>query len=233
MVGSGYRLVNKAGDNYKTIEPWLNKPDMGHHNVLYGCPLITCSVLIKRAVFDKMDHWFDPAFELGEDADFFRRSILSGASFAWLKAVLSDYRLIHDRPLSILVDLHHQHQEILKKIFETQDFPQEIWDQYPAIQRHTIMRFAWRAYAYHLDKTAQRFLLLALIAEPNLVDKQADVIMVSLMDFAHNSNDVDDPHAYLGYVLEHLPSPLQHLAHQVAALQQKLPEGSAIDDFGR
>jgi hypothetical protein len=72
--------------------------------------------MIRRYALDRMDHWFDPAFDLAEDMDFFLRLLLADSTFGWLKEVLSDYRLIHQNDPSIYLNIYHSRRQVLQKI---------------------------------------------------------------------------------------------------------------------
>lgn len=212
IVGSGYRTVDNMGKVIKVYENWILKPDINAANCLLGVPLATCSVLIARKAIDRMARWFDPALDLWEDADFFRRLFLTGARFVWLKEILSDYRLIRDRSWSILLEVQRAGRQTLEKLFQTEDLTPEI-----ARQRHDALvkfdlDYAWMAYSYKAAKPAQRFLLQALIREPELAGEQAHVLLNGVATFSQYKIHVDDPNEYIEYVMSHLPSPLRHLA---------------------
>lgn len=224
VVGSGYRSLDSEGNVRKIYEPWLWKPELNQMNCLYGYPSITCSVLILREAIDQMDEWFDPAYDLGEDTDFFLRLILSGARFAWLKEILSDYRDSHENPLTIILDIHKFRRKILMKIFHTVALPSEIASQYQSVMVYNDLRSAWSAYACNLDKTAQYFLLLALVREPLLAKEQASTILQGLASYCTNKMLVDSPGQYLDHVKYHLPAPLQHLSERIQKIKESVLE---------
>lgn len=224
VAGSGYRTLDRDGNVRKIYKPWLRKPELNQINCLYGFPSITCAVLISREAINQMDEWFDPVYDLGEDQDFFVRLILSGARFAWLKEVLSDYRYSHENPPTTLLDKHKIFREILMKIFHTSNLPPEIASQYQSVLVSNDLASAWHAYVYNLDKTAQYFLMLALAREPHLVKEQASVILQGLASYCRNNVLIDSPSQYLDHVMHHLPAPLQHLSERIQKIKESVLE---------
>lgn len=226
IVGSGYRTVGKMGKVLKTYKKWMARPEINRENCLMGVPLVTCSVLITRKAIQPMDRWFDPALDLWEDSDFFSRLFLAGARFAWLREVLSDYRLIHDRSWSIILDAHRTGRRALEKLFNTEDLPPEIAAQRQEALIKFDLDYAWSAYLYEADKVGQRFLLQALVREPHLADQQAHVLLQGLATFSQNKVHVDDPDSYIDYVLGLLPTPLRRLAGRGAEVKALVAAGA-------
>ncbi len=221
IVGSGYRLVDGTGNVRHIYEPWQRQPELNVANILYGVPIIPCSVLIAREAIERLDHHFDRAFDrgVGDDTDFFTRLILAGACFAWLPEVLSDYRRLHIRDGTVLLDSWHAYRQIYDKIFQLPDLSPEITRQRQSVLTHFELRYAWVAYATGATQAAQWFLLRALVQEPRLPGEQAQLIIEGVSAFAHNRIYVDDPAAYIDYILAHLPTPLQHLADRMAEIK--------------
>lgn len=226
IVGSGYRMVGKVGEVKKTYENWISTPEINERNCLLSVPLVTCSLLIERAVIQSMDSWFDPAMDVWEDSDFFRRLFLTGARFAWLKEILSDYRMIHESTWLIVFDSHRAGRQALERIFDTQDLPPEIAAQRQEILIDFDLGFAWRSYSYEVEKVGQRYLLQALIHEPSLADQQTHVLMHKLAASSQNRTYVNDPDSYIDYVLGHLPTPLRHLAGRGAEVKALIAAGA-------
>ena len=199
-------------------------------NCLYGYPSITCSVLISAKVIEKMDEWFDPAYDLGEDTDFFLRLMLSGARFAWLKEILSDYRYSHEYSSTIYLDIHRSRRQLLTKIFQMTNLPSEIAQQQQQVMINNDLGSAWMAYAGRLEKTAQYFLLLALIREPRLANDLSHIVLEGLTSYVRNKTVVDDPDQYLDHVMHHLPAPLKHLAAWEKEVKENI-SGKNNDSF--
>ena len=212
LVGSGYQIIDREGLVQDIYTPWLQAPEIKPANCLYGIPLITCGVLIARSATDRLDYFFDPAFDIGEDSDFFRRLILTGTRFGWLKEVLSDYRQIHEYDNATIPIARRNYQASLRKIFQMDSLPADVAGQYQNALVHFDLKYSWTAYAFHAEKTAQWFLLKALIQEPRLASDQRHVLLEELAIFSQNTHRVADPDQFVEYVLSHLPSPLQHLA---------------------
>lgn len=223
IVGTGYRTTDKAGQMLTVYEAWTRKPEINAMNCLFGVPLAICSALIVRDAIERMDRWFDESLDLWEDSDFFRRLFLSGARFAWHREVLSDYRLLHDRSWSTLLDAHRSGRRALEKIFQTEDLPPNIADQRLDALVKFDLGYAWTAYAYQADSFAQRCMLQALIRDPHLAGRRSQMLLEELAVASQYRINNNDPNAYIDYVLAHLPSPLQHLAGREEEVRQLIP----------
>ena len=231
MVGSGFRLLNSKDEVLSIWEPWVLKPQLSAANCLYGCPLASCSVLMRRRALERMDHWFDPAFDRAQTDDFFLRQLLAGGRFAWLREILSDYRLMGERPMSIVLVQYKAYRQVLEKIFKRADLPPDIAGQRQNVLLHHTLNSAWRAYAYQLDVTAQRYLLRALIQEPRLADEMAFTLLVGLSAIARNTQYVRNASQYIDYVFDHLPAPLRNLVDRREEINKMIsvPMPTAVD----
>lgn len=212
ILGSGYRLLEKQNQELSTVQPWEFKAHLNRENCLFDCPLITCSVLIRRSALQRLDHCFDARFDMAEDADFFMRLLLSGARFAWLKEVLCDYRLLHDHSPLILLDIYRTHRAVLEKQFANTSLPEDVAAQRSDIFLHHTLKIAWRAFDHRMPTAGQRFLLHALLQEPRLAEDKVVVLEESLISAARRALYTREPSEFLDYILTHLPAPLGHLA---------------------
>jgi hypothetical protein len=71
LVGTGVSVEGALGP-VGTWEPWRSRSAPSLLGLLLdGNGFLTCSVLFRRQVLNRMDHWFDPELEWAEDADFF------------------------------------------------------------------------------------------------------------------------------------------------------------------
>lgn len=223
-VGSGYRIIGKTGEVASTYRTWLKKPEISKDNCLFGVPLITCSILIRRQAIERMERWFDPSLDLREDTDFFIRLFLAGARFAWVKEVLSDYRAIRDRSWSVLLEGYRIGRQLLEGFFQSRTLQPDIAAQQREALTHHDLLYAWLAYSYQASVSAQYFLLQALIRDPELAGKRAHFLFKELATFSLYEPRVEDPDDYIDYVFAHLPPSLHHLAERRAELNQLIEE---------
>ena len=224
IVGSGYRITGKTGKVISTYRPWLKKPEISEDNCLFGVPLITCSVLVRRQAIERMGRWFDPSLDLRQDADFFIRLFLAGARFIWLREVLSDYRAIHDRSWSILLGVYRAGRQLLGGFFQSGTLQPGIEAQQREVLIHHDLLYAWLAYYYEAPVSAQHFLLQALIRDPELAGKRAHFLFKELATFSLYEPRIGDPDDYIDYVFAHLPPPLRHLAERRGELSRLIEE---------
>lgn len=225
IISSGFRLIDAEKKRISVWKPWLHKPDLNAGNCLYGCPLASCASVFRSSALMRMDHWFDPAFFIAQTDDFFLRMLLSGARFEWLKMVLSDYRLMRERPNTFIVDMYNAYHQVLIKILDNEKLPPNISSQRQDILLRHTLNSAWRAYAFKMVTTGQRFLLQALLKEPRLANDQVEILLDGISYYACHNQYVNHDCQYIDYVLDHLPSPLRHLAEH----RQKLHQGVGLD----
>lgn len=220
IVGSGYQLVSNAGEVLTIYEHWRQRPEITIESFLVDIPLATCSVLVSRDAIDRMDRWFDPTLNYWEDADFFRRLFLNDVRFMWLKEILSDYRRVHARPWPIPLQAQRDGWRALDTFLQRGDLPPDIVVQRRDILAKFDLQHAWMAYSHTMPKVAQRFLMEALMHEPELANERADFLLKNLAIFSQSQSHIDNPKDYVEYVLAHLPLPLSYLIVSRAEAQQ-------------
>lgn len=216
IVGSGYRLVGNGGLVHHIYEPWRTNPNLSDRNIIFGVPLIPCSVLVKRRAIDRLSHWFDPAFSdgLGDDTDFFIRLFLAGARFGWIEEILSDYRRLDQRDGTFLIKSWRIYHQVYDKVFQSPGLPPEIVAQKHRALVNLDLHYAWAAFAMGAPQTGRHLLLQALAREPELTNSEADMLIRSLVAFSQNKAFIDDPYSFIDRVLAHLPSLLAHFSKQ-------------------
>lgn len=222
IVGSGYRVTYNDGTAPLSIYSWEYRTEITIANCLFGIPLITCSMLIRRRAVEQMSRWFNPALDIGEDSDFLRRLFLTGVRFDWLEEVLSDYRQLREKDHTYIPEIRHGFRESLRLIFQMNNLPEEIAGRHRDALVYYDLMSAWRAYASQVEKTAQWLLLQALAQEPRLAGEKARFLLDELGTFASNTVYINDPIGFFDYVLAHLPTPLRHLAQQSAEVRRQI-----------
>lgn len=209
LVYGGVQIMNPEGAVQLTSRPWENEPEPTLLNCAMGrCFLHPCSVLFRRQVLDRMDHWFDSTFHLAEDYDFFFRMLIVGR-FAWLPAVVATYRLIHtDRSLKLFYDARRAAHRMLDKMFAQPGLPAEV--EAARTQIYLQMRFfnACSAFVLHSPTWGQRELLHALLLDPALGEETIRLFLASVEKASRDRWSAPDPHDYVDYVFDHLPRPL-------------------------
>jgi glycosyltransferase involved in cell wall biosynthesis len=229
LCGGGTQIMDASGAIRVVVRPWQTQPEPTLRNCLYGrCLFATCSMMFRRRVLDRLDHWFDPQLNITEDTDFVIRAALAGSRLAWLPEVVATYRFIHtERPLRILLDYNHAFWTLLDKLSARPDMPGEMLAEWPRVKLHYRYLFTARAYAYRQVRLAQRELLHALILEPALARELPAELLEALVKNAADDWVVADPQAYINYVFDHLPAPLARLKSARDAVWQAFCQRNA------
>ncbi|MBC7234416.1 MAG: glycosyltransferase [Chloroflexi bacterium] len=223
VICGGTRVVDAEGRKELVVRPWETRPPPTILNIALGLVQFPmCSVMFRRTALSRLDHWFDPALNLAEDADFFARLAIGGCRFAWLPRVVSTYRIIHtDRSLHVLLDFGRGYRAMLDKLFARPDLPAEVRARRKEAYIRLRLSCACTAYAYGAVNLAQRELLQAVILEPDLQSPLLlDIFRASVLRTARHHWAVEDAHEYVEYVLAHLPGalkPWQYLGQELLA----------------
>jgi len=230
LVGTGVSVEGALGP-VGTWEPWRSRSAPSLLGLLLdGNGFLTCSVLFRRQVLNRMDHWFDPELEWAEDADFFLRMAAAGAHMVWLHHVTAVYRL-RRRPLNCLLTQRAAYRRVLEKLLARADAPPHVRERRSTILSRFHLMSACRWYALGQVSAAQRDLLHALLLLPGLGRAGADAtnFLESVTRTAADPLWVSQtPRAYVDFVFDHLPSPLRGLeslrncAHVACAAPSKI-----------
>lgn len=213
LVGTG-AVVEREPRPRGTWEPWRVRPAPSLPGLLlHGNAFLTCSVLFRRPVLDRVGPWFDRALEPAEDADFFLRLAAVGVRMAWLRHVTAVYRL-RRRPVRTLLMQRSAYRRALQKVLARADVPPEIRGQRSLILSRFHLTSGCRWYTLEQVLPAQRDFLQALLLMPGLARTDADaaVLLELVVRTAREPLWVTrSPDAYVDFVFDHLPSPLRGL----------------------
>lgn len=212
LVASGTQIMNEQGIVTKLWQPWLEQPELTLETCLYACPLHTCSVLFRRAVLTRLDHWFDPAMALAEDTDFFVRLLLAGVRMAWLPEIVSVYRQHSDNSQHDGERYAVGYEYLLDKVFARADLPADIQGQRARLYAHCYLYNACRCYAAGQVVAAQTVLQQALPFQHVWEEDAGATFVACVLSFAYDTERVGtSPTAYVEFVFDNLPDPMKGL----------------------
>lgn len=217
LVGTGVQILDLDGSLRTVWKPWLIYPILDLSACLRGCPFLTCGVLIRRMALDRLDHWFDADLDQAEEADFFIRLVLAGCRMDWLPETFSVYRQHSGRSPAILFEHSRSYRQMLDKLYNHPDMPDVARSSRARTYLHFHMFSSARFYACSWVSAAQRELFQAALTEPQ-EDIFASEFIQTFAFVAANKVWVKEPAAYLDFVFNYLPSPLNELTQ----LRQKV-----------
>lgn len=206
LVASGAQWVDEQGAVLDTWRPWQVQPELTLLSCLYSCRLLTSTVLFRRQVLERLDHWFDPGVIPVEDTDFFIRILYAGCRMAWLPEVVSVYRLHSANSPGRAVGYMRRYRKILDKLFARSDVPEDVLAEKTRIYDHGHVVAACGAYAYRQVNSAQFNLLRAMMLDPEVVEDSLPAVVARFAGLAGAN-----PQPYIDFVFDHLPAPLAHL----------------------
>jgi glycosyltransferase involved in cell wall biosynthesis len=212
LVASGTQIVDENEGVIKASRPWLDQPLLTLETCLSACPLHTCSVLFRRAVLTRLDHWFDPAMALAEDTDFFVRLLLIGCRMAWLPEIVSAYRQHSDNSQQDGAKYAASYEYLLNKVFARPDLPASIQSEHDRLYAHCYLYNACRCYDAGQVIAAQKVLQRALPLQHIWAEDSGATLVACVLTFAYDTKKVgSSPTTYIHLVFDNLPDSMKAL----------------------
>lgn len=209
LVGAGVEIVDAQGKSLRTWRTWLDQPVLTLETCLYACPLPTCSVLLRRAMLARLDHWFDPAQALAEDTDFFLRLLLAGGRMAWLPEIVSTYRQHSGSSQHDGAQYAASYDYLLNKLFARPDLPGHVRAERDRLCARRYLTGACHCYAAGQVAEAQATLEKALALQPAWADGPQPELAVHIAAFAASPSMAGrSPEAYVNGAFDQLPASL-------------------------
>ncbi len=210
LAAGGAQIIALDGALLRTWEAWHDRPQLSLPDCLYACPLLTCSVLLRRRWLAALDHWFDPQMDRAEDTDFWIRLLVAGCAMAWTPHIVSAYR---QHPASSQGDaMRYQrgYLRLLDKLYARAELPPAVQAERSRLYAHYHVVGACYAYAAGQINVGQERLQQAVMAAPEILTGQPPRIVSSVIGVA-GSEGIADPVGLIEVVFRHLPPPLVHL----------------------
>lgn len=210
LVAGGAQIIGADSTLVRTWETWKDCPQLILPICLYACPLLTCSVLLRRSWLAALDHWFDPQMDRAEDTDFWIRLLAAGCAMTWTPDIVSAYR---QHPASSQGDAARYQRgylRLLDKLYACADLPPAVQAERSRLYAHYHVVGACHAYAAGQIDAGQDGLQQAVTAAPEILAGQPPSIVSSIVGVA-GSNGIADPSGVIDVVFGHLPPALAHL----------------------
>jgi glycosyltransferase involved in cell wall biosynthesis len=204
LVVSGFNCIKKDGTFIDSWVPARKEPPLTLRNYLFRQKIITSSLLFRKKILDRLDHWFDPLLEPSEDADFFIRilSVINRAK--WLPEIVSAYRL-HGANSSITA-YNRSFLKVLDKFFTGADVPADLLFKKASIYANVHLTAACRAYSCGQVPSAQFNIMRALMLDQRVLNDNFSNTVASYACYGKSN-----PQGYVDFVLNNLPAPVQDL----------------------
>ncbi|MFN2302107.1 MAG: glycosyltransferase family 2 protein [Anaerolineales bacterium] len=210
LVGGGANIIDEDGILLRVRESWKEQPQLSLPSCLYACPLLTCSVLLRRLWLDRLDHWFDPAIDRAEDTDFWIRLLLAGCRMDWTTEIVCAYRWHPDNSQKDAQHYLHGYLLMLDKLFARSDLPLEIRQEQPSLYTHYYVLAACHAYAANQIELGQTRLNQAVNIDHSTSRGNPPAIARSIAEIAQ-SDALANPSILIDTIFEYLPPELEVL----------------------
>lgn len=204
LVASDSQVIDENGQVQDVWRRWERQPDLTLESCVITCPLSTCSVLVRRAAVESLDHWFDTEMDLAEDTDLFLRLLASGCEARWLREILSSRRLYSTGSQMPGIAYAHAFEKLLDKLFARPDLPKDVRADRQRIYAEHYVTGACHAYLALNVPLAQAALTRGLELQPQWAEGSTPAVVLRIADFAR-SRWVSRPRAYIDRVFAHLP----------------------------
>lgn len=210
LVAAGSHILDAEGMVTRTWRTWRDQPRLELPACLYSCPLLTCTVLLRRHWLGVLDHWFDEGTEPAEDTDFWIRLLVAGCRMAWMPDIVSAYRRHPDDSQQDLDRYYRSYMQMLDKLYARVDLPSALHTARPAAYTHHHVMGACSAYLGGQIELGQQRLVQASTAAPGAMNDRPPQIVSSIIGFAQSNREID-PVALIDVVFKHLPSQMEWL----------------------
>ena len=210
LTGGGAQMISADGSPLRIWETWRDRPELTLPGCLYSCPLLTCSILMRRRWLAALDHWFDPKMDRAEDTDFWIRLLAAGCSMAWLPQVVCGYR---QHPASSQANSERYQRGylcLLDKLFARADLPPVVQAERQPLYAHYVVVGACHAYAAGQINTGQEGLQRAAAIAPQILIGKPPPIISSIVGAAQSDSNTD-PADLIKVIFSGLPPNLARL----------------------
>jgi cellulose synthase/poly-beta-1,6-N-acetylglucosamine synthase-like glycosyltransferase len=207
-VGGGIVFSDDDGRVIADRMPWLSDPIVDFANLVFGCPMVPSSVLMRRSTF-AASGGFDKQVETAEDWDLWIRLVKAGHRFGWVKAPVCRYRVhtgnsVTGSPVAGGV-LHGRSMiGVLDKVFSAPDLPPHIAAMRDQAYATAHVRGACLAFVSGHVADARRHLEQATNLDPGWLREDGQRLFDWLVGGA-GSPFVDQPGRFIGAVFANLP----------------------------
>jgi GT2 family glycosyltransferase len=210
LAAGGALMIAADGTCLRTWQPWRGQPELSLPRCLYACPLLTCSVLLRRPWLTALDHWFDAEMDRAEDTDFWIRLLVAGCSMAWIPQVVCAYRQHTASSQGDGGRYQRGFLRLLDKLYARADLPAAVQAERSVLYAHYYVVGACHAYATGQISAGQEGLQQAVAAAPQSLAGKPPPVVSSIVGAALGDG-VDDPVVLIDRVFRQLPPALASL----------------------
>jgi glycosyltransferase involved in cell wall biosynthesis len=211
LISGGWSTINDRGETIRVDRPWQVFPNIDARLLLYECPLVVHSVLVRRSWLEKVGQ-FDASIKYVEDWDLWVRLALAGCKMAWNEALVCKRRM-HAQNKSW--DARKTKAGILATLEKViaSGLPQPLDTEKNHILAYWRLVIAAGEYAAAgLEQDASTDLAAAVNLDPSLLVGNPSIASKVLASYANNVF-VTDAASFIRRVMENLPAEARVLRH--------------------
>jgi hypothetical protein len=209
FVSGGWAYLDEREQILRVENPWTSHPEFGLGVWLFSCPVLSCSIMIRRDWVNLVGG-FDRRLRRHEDHDLWLRLALAGCGMRWLREVVCGYRVHADQVTRDGVSQAMGLITVLEKLFSQPGLTSEALSRKNEALTMARLRVVAMEYATGQVAEARANLSAALQVDPLLLGERGDTLFKLLMGVAQDSL-VDDPINYAERVFANLPVEAQFL----------------------
>lgn len=209
LVSGGWVYMDSNSNILREARPWDHTPRLDRQSLLYICPFLPNSVLLRRRWVDLVDG-FDESLQHVEDWDLWLRLVSAGCLMAWQREVVCHYRLHQMSQSRDGVGVKRGFLDVLDRFFSRAELDDPVQGMKNSIYAEALLSGFTRESAYGQIMEANTDLIHAVELNPELATSALHRILGYIASTA-DSPLVDDPGKYINFVVDNLPNELSFL----------------------
>jgi glycosyltransferase involved in cell wall biosynthesis len=168
LVAGGWIYIDEEGGALGEHTPWVNTPDLDLENLLYICPFVPNSIMVRRHWVEQVG-FFDESLSRVEDWDLWLRLIAEGCIMNWLKVTVCKYRIRSHSLSRSAIAMKNGTIQTLEKFYQRLDPKDPLQLKWNLVLSHGYLRGFSRELIEGEFDEARRDLERAIQLNPNLI----------------------------------------------------------------
>jgi len=124
-VAGGIRFSDDQARTLTEGEPWTRHPVVDLPSLVFGCPMVPSSVVMRRSAFASSGG-FDKNVETAEDWDLWIRLVRTGHAFGWVRQPVCQYQVHTGNSVTNGAAHVRSMMRVLDKLFAAKDLPPSV-----------------------------------------------------------------------------------------------------------
>lgn len=173
LISGGWRLVTSNGEPISDRELWHGLPELNLEAWVLWRPVLPSAMMIRRDWLERVDG-FNTKLSHAEDADLAIRLSLMGCESAWLKKIVTCYRLHGSGATGNVPKQAKLFQVVYDQLFSRADLPEKVRVLENKSRYNCLVWLAWRLYqgGYYCEmaETLQKALQYTTYSKTKTID---------------------------------------------------------------